>query len=217
MKRLIGIAIILCVAFGFAFAARGDLDVGVMIGYGKEFFNWNYKTIADSESTLYVGGLNVNGTASYSLHNFAAVKVEVGINTMGDAVLYNSTYKDGQTISSDVPANVNLYVGGESLFNLGRDFYLGTGVGLDAMYGRQLNLSTETESLRLGVGFELFGRYSLNENISVNLGVKASLYFLNIGGDTNYVTHILNTEETNGSLNYLPGAMNFLAGVTYRI
>jgi len=43
------------------------------------------------------------------------------------------------------------------------------------------------------------------------------LYFLNIGGDTNYVTHIINTEETIGSLNYLPGAMNFLAGVTYRI
>jgi len=228
MKKLLVIAMLLCLVLCSVFAAKGDIKVGAQVGYG---FDWT--SLKFSVSDKYIkdliteGGLYLVGTGSYNVADDVSIKAEIGINTMGKANLkvdstIDPSESEDSTATDSTPVNFTAYLGGEYGFDVNDEISVGVGLGIDMMMGKQSANTDDKANGRIGVGMEAVGKYSINKQLEVSLGAKYSIYFINTGSDTEAIIPymIKGAEETaklvsGASVSHFQSGLKIFAGCTY--
>ncbi len=235
MKKVFAIALLLCLVLGAAFAAKGKAEVGAQLGYGNEFTQIEYNTkpvgsgAAVDEKTVYTqGAFYFAATGAYGITEDVALKAEFGINTMGkmkSQVSVNGENSPVLTADDPTPINFNLYLGAEYEIDFTKELSLCTGLGVDMMFGKETGLSNDESNGRIGIGFELVGKYAINKNIKINLGGKFAVHFLNTGDKTKafFPAQIKAGQDwldvpvvgVSRSFSHFQGGFEVFAGATY--
>lgn len=211
-RKALLIILIVFLAFGMAFAARqGDVKVGAQLGYGWQSLKMtkgsNYCKVSND-------GIYVAATGEYNFSPELAGKLEVGINTMGNA---KYSYKIGPFTYNDVkssktPTHISVYAGAEYGLKLTKKVGLAFGAGADFMIGKEANASDAKTNAAIGLGLEAVGSYALKKNLDITLGVKFGLHFINTDDDIDDFYGSLGDDVKVNNMSY-----KIFAGATYAL
>ena len=211
-KKVFAIILIVCLAFSVAFAAKkGDLKVGAQLGYGGENISVKY----DSDNYLKVrnGGFYFVADGQYYFADALSAKVEMGINTMGEAkstLCLLGVSKTG-TASEASPVHFSIYAGAQYDIELSKEMSLGLGAGWDMLIGKESNADDAKTNAAMGLGFEVVGSYALQKNLELNLGGKFGWHFVNTDED---IAKAYGKADSNG-WKTSSTAFQIFAGATY--
>ncbi len=237
MKKVLAVALVLCLVFGAAFA-KSKIEIGVQAGYGNE-----YTQLEGSEASISVpsvsntrmvalsqGAFYAALTGSFGIAEDIAIKAEVGINTMGhlkEQMTLNGSSGGEVTYKNPTPMNFNFYLGGEYNIDFSSGFGFAAGLGLDIMYGKEAPLADEAPNGRIGFAVEAIGKYEISKNIKINLGGRFAVHFLNTGDTSKaYIAKLIKDGKdwvdspvvgVSKSFSHFQGGFSVFAGVTYSL
>ncbi|MCR5443072.1 MAG: porin family protein [Sphaerochaetaceae bacterium] len=216
-KRIFAIVLIVCLVSGIAFAAKGDIKVGAQAGFGTD--RSSYKSIVAGNKVNYnktiFNGFFFVATGEYDVTDAIGIKAEAGILTMGKGtsrVICKDLGIDSTLDGPEAPVNFSFYLGGQYEFEIGDDFSLAAGAGVDMMLGKQ-DKDLEKGNGRIGVGFEAVGSYAINNDIDVTLGARYAIYFINTNSDD--ARNIQDWKDAGGSV--FQSGLKIFAGCTYTL
>jgi len=217
IKKIVLVLIVSCLAFGMAFAAKGDIKVGGQAGFGTDRTRRQIILGTDTKEVIkaYNNGFFFTASGEYDVTDEIGVKLEAGILTMGTGkirTIVKDLDQDNTVDGDEAPVNFSLYLGGQYEFNIGEDFALAAGAGVDMMLGKQYNEADKANG-RIGVGAEVVGSYAVNKDLSVTLGARYAIYFINTDSD---VASNLKDEKDAGT-KILQSGLKIFAGCTYTL
>ncbi len=217
-RKVFVIVIMICLVMSFGFAEKGDIRVGVQVGYGSD----DSIIKSDSqESCITNGGLKLNLMGEYGLAEDLYLKMELGVDLMDEttvSITGDSTSGSVKTYDNPGP-NFLAYVGAEYKFDIGKRFDILLGAGVDFALGKQLMTDSVEPAAngRLGVGAEAGAAFDITEDIHIFAGFKYAIYFLNTNTkDKGSVGWMLKNARDSG---YKTSQMLYtgIAGVTYSL
>ena len=225
MKKVLAIALVLCLVMGAVFAAKGDIKVGAQLGYGVGFAN--VKTSeevapgvkASIVSKGHAGGLYLTGVGLYDITDEVSVKAAIGINTFGKMKTKVSVTVAGETVSDEqespdtMPTDFSIYLGGQYAFAVTKEIKIAAGAGLDMAIGKTSKADDAKTNCSIGIGAEVIGSYSINKQLDVNIGARYSFYFIDT--DENLKETRKYYRDNGGS--YTETALRIFASATYKI
>ena len=187
-KKVFAIILIVCLAFGVAFAAKASgLKVGAQLGYGGYSLQLTDKEDSSTFLRLVNGGFYFAGTCEYSFSKEFSAKVEAGINTMSNySVTFSNAGKEFSWTSDDkAPVNFALYAGAQYCINISEKFCIDLGAGFDVLMGKMDKDDDENKTFNaaMGVGLEAAAAFHVNDNIKISLGSKLAWHFINTNKD----------------------------------
>ena len=201
---------------------KSNLQFGIQLGGG--FDNTNVKLSyagTKLKGKIKEGGFYLAATMEHKLKPSFVIKTELGFLTMGTAtfVNYYNGEKNTEKDEDKTPANLNMYVGGEYIFDF-KTFKLGVGGGLDLMSGKQIS-DDESPNGRIGIGFELIGKAAVNKKLTVTAGLKGVLYFINTGSikqcniPAAFDYYKILAKENHGKFSHSQFGMKFFVGCIF--
>ena len=212
MKKVLAIALVLCLVLGSAFAAKSAVKVGAQLGYGG--FSMKFTDKEDSKNYIKIsdGGFYFAGTAEFEFSDGLAAKAEVGMILMGKSK--GSIHAGGLSYNweadENMPAQFSLYAGAQYAIELSKEFFLNLGAGFDVLMGKLDKDTEDTFNAAMGLGLEAVGAYNINKNMAVTFGGKFAWHFINTNKDLDdFVKDIGDTTKTTST------GFQFFAGVTY--
>lgn len=215
-KRVVMILIVACLLAGSVFAAQGSFRVGGHVGWG---FDWTA-----AKMQLFGGkiidratsnGFNFAIDGEYEFIDGFSAKVEVGAMTMGKLSTYSKSNEGEETVVADkaTPMNFDFYVGAKYEAPINEQFGAFGGIGFDVMLGKQSADEDEKVNARIGLGIEAGGLYYLNDNLSINLGARYSVYLINTSQEVrDFISYL---KDHNGSL--FQHGLKIFAGASYSL
>lgn len=223
-KKAIAIALVLVVALGSVFAAKGSLfasksvpsnKVGVQLGYGARSFTVTEKATGSNIGVnVKNSGFYAAGTFEFGVSKNVALKMEAGINTMGQS---KTTYSyNGNTVGSaskaseNTPINFTVFVGAMYDLPLNDKLSLDLGAGMDVMIGKIQAYEDSKVNAAFGLGAEAGVSLAIDKNISIVGGGKFGWHFLNTNDDI---------QESSSSDNHKTSNLTykFFGGLTYSL
>ncbi len=227
MKKVLAIALVLCLVVGAVFADKGKLEVGVNAGYAEEFTQVDYSKNSYSEKIVALQpAFNVTATVGYGITNDLSLKAEIGAYINGKIktqITINGVNDDPVTASDPTPMNFNFFIGAEYGMEFSKGCDLVGGLGADILMGKQSCADNETSNTRIGFGVELIGKYEISKNLKINLGGKFAVHFINTSDEsTAHIASLIKSYEKRvdtfgGSTGHFQGAFGVFAGVTYSL
>ena len=201
---------------------KSNFQFGIQLGGG--FDNTNVKlSFAGTKlkGKIKEGGFYLAATSEYLLKKNIVIKAELGFLTMGTATFVSYTNGEKYTEKDDdeSPANLNMYVGGEYVFDF-KTIKLGVGGGLDLMNGKQTS-EDESPNGRIGIGFEVIGKAAVNRKLTVTAGLKGVLYFINTGSKkqcsipAEFDYYKTFAKENHGKFSHSQFGMKFFVGCIF--
>ena len=187
-KKVFAIILIVCLAFGVAFAAKANqIRVGAQAGYGGYSLQFTDKDDSSTFLRMSNGGFYFAGTFEYAFSPELSAKVEAGVNLIGK---YKSTISvGGESYSGEgsvnAPLQFSLYAGAQYCIEISKQFCIDLGAGFDVLMGKMAPDDDDNESFNaaMGVGLEAAAAYHVNDNIKVSLGGKFAWHFINTNKD----------------------------------
>ena len=223
-KKAIAIALVLVVALGSVFAAKSslfasksvpDTKIGVQMGYGARSFTLTEKaTGAKNSLNVKNSGFYAAGTFEFGVANNVALKVEGGINTMGQskstANIAGSSIGSGTTSSENTPMNFTVFAGVVYDLPLNNKLSLDLGAGMDVMIGKLGPSDSAKTNAAFGLGLEAGVSIDVAKNISIVGGGKFGWHFLKSNDDI---------QEWSGSDNHSTSNITykFFGGLAYSL
>lgn len=217
-KKAIAIALVLVVALGSVFAAKGSLfasksvpsnKVGVQLGYGARFVSAKIPEVK-TEGQTNNNGFYAAGTFEFGISKDVAIKLEGGINTMGQKT---STYiLNGTTVYSteNTPVSFTLYAGAMYELPLNNELSFNVGGGVDMLIGKVSSAEDADLNASIGLGLEAGLSFDVSKQVSIVAGGKFGWHFINTNDD---VQDIINNDNLSVSvLSY-----KFFGGLTYSL
>lgn len=205
---------VLVVALGSVFAAKSslfasksvpDTKIGVQMGYGARSFTLTEKaTGAKNSINVKNSGFYAAGTFEFGVANNVALKVEGGINTMGQSK--TTMYLAGNSIGSDTssentPVNFTVFAGVVYDLPLNDKLSLDLGAGMDVMIGKL----SSADNAAFGLGLEAGVSIDVAKNISIVGGGKFGWHFLNSNDDVQGWTGSENHSTSNITYKFFGG------------
>lgn len=221
-KKAIAIALVLVVALGSVFAAKGSLfasksvpsnKVGVQLGYGARSFTVTVPNAKTSWNILN-SGFYAAGTFEFGVSKNVALKMEAGINTMEQSKTtysYNgNTVDSASKASENTPINFTVFVGAMYDLPLNDKLSLDLGAGMDVMIGKIQAYEDSKVNAAFGLGAEAGVSLAIDKNISIVGGGKFGWHFLNTNDDI---------QESSSSDNHKTSNLTykFFGGLTYSL
>ena len=214
-KKVFAIILIVCLAFGVAFAAKANqIRVGAQLGYGGYSLQFTDKESAKNFIRMSNGGFYFAGTAEYAFSSELSAKVEAGVNTMGK--VRGTVSYDGKEESMDAtkasPINFALYAGAQYCIEISKEFCVDLGVGFDVLMGKMADNDSDAESFNAAMGpaLEADAEYHINDNFKVAVGGKFAWHPINTNKDITEFIKWLEDEDTVTNFGY-----QVYAGCTY--
>ena len=221
-KKAIAIALVLVVALGSVFAAKGSLfasksvpsnKVGVQLGYGARFVSAKIPD-AKTEGQTNNNGFYAAGTFEFGVSKNVALKLEGGVNTMGQRtstyILNGTTVYSGKKATENTPVNFTLYAGVMYELPLNNDLSFNVGGGVDMLIGKVSSAEDADLNASIGFGLEAGLSFDVSKQVSIVAGGKFGWHFINTNDD---VQDIINNDNLSVSvLSY-----KFFGGLTYSL
>ena len=196
-KKAIAIALVLVVALGSVFAAKGSLfaaksvpsnKVGVQLGYGARSFTVTEKATGHNGSTNTVNsGFYAAGTFEFGVSKNVSLKMEAGINTMGQAKtstkVGDSKWSSAAKATENTPINFTVFTGVVYDLVLNDALSLDLGAGMDVMIGKLSASENAKVNAAFGLGAEAGVSIAIDKNVSIVGGGKFGWHFLNSNDD----------------------------------
>ena len=220
-KKAIAIALVLVVALGSVFAAKGSLfasksvpsnKVGVQLGYGARSFTVNVPDIKTTTNYLS-SGFYAAGTFEFGVSQNVALKMEAGINTMGKlktTTKVGSFSNDTDTATENTPINFTVFTGIVYDLALNDKLSLDLGAGMDVMIGKLSSSENAETNAAFGLGAEAGVSFKIDKSVSIVGGGKFGWHFLNTNDDVQDSSSSDYHKTTN--LTY-----KFFGGLTYSL
>ena len=224
MKKVLAIALVLCLVMGAVFAAKGDIKVGAQLGYVGGFSRQKVSEGNDyMKVKASVGGFGFEAAGLYDVTDEVSVKAAFGLVFFGkNAKVTVNTHIEGlpdstdsDTVEVDAPVQFSFYLGGQYAFEVTKEIKVAAGAGLDLTFGKDSKDDDAKSSLSLGLGAEVTGTYAINKNIDVLLGARYSFYFVDT--DENLKKEKEAYEALGAKFSYSSSALRIFAGCTYKI
>ncbi len=215
-KKIVAIILIACLAFGVAFAEKGDIKVGAQAGFGTDRIRTS-GPLGDEKvvTKTYNNGFFFVATGEYDVTDEIGVKLEAGILTMGNTqmnIKSGSEEAGAGSLKDSVPVNFSVYLGGQYAFEITDEISIAAGLGLDMMIGNQY-LSGDEVNARIGVGAEAVGSYAVTKDIDVSFGARYAIYFINTNSTVTYYISSLRDDEGHA----FQSGLKIFAGCTYTL
>ena len=215
-KKVFAIVLIVCLAFGVAFAAKSTgVRIGAQAGYSGYSLQFTDKDSSDSYVRLSNGGFYFAGTAEFALSQELSVKAEAGINLMEKThavfVVGGRTLIDRYT-NENAPMHFAFYVGPQYCIEISKTFCIDLGAGFDVLMGK-ISKDDEDENTfnaAMGVGVEAAAAFHVADNVKLSLGGKFAWHFINTNKDLDDIIHDLGDAMYTTNL-----AFQAYAGCTY--
>lgn len=221
-KKTIAIALVLVMVAGSVFAASSIFNtkstpatkVGLQLGYGGRSITVNATSTSTKTSHNYKNnGFYAAGSFEFGVAKDLSVKIEAGLNTMG-----NTSYRTSiggaswgsSTKKDDAPINFTIFTGAMYNLALNKELSVNLGGGLDVMVGKLSSSEDAKVNAAIGIGAEAGISYAINNQISIIAGGKFGWHFFNTNDDMQEYSSSDNHSTTN--LSY-----KGFAGVTYAL
>lgn len=196
-KKAIAIALVLVVALGSVFAAKGSLfasksvpsnKVGVQLGYGARSFTVTEKLTGYSSSTNTLhSGFYAAGTFEFGVSRNVALKMEAGINTMGKAKtstkIGDQKWSSAKKATENTPINFTVFTGVVYDLALNDKLSLDLGAGMDVMIGKLSSSENAETNAAFGLGAEAGVSFKIDKSVSIVGGGKFGWHFFNSNDD----------------------------------
>ena len=212
MKKVLAIALVLCLVLGAAFAAKSTVKAGAQLGYGG--FTMKFTDKDDSKNYIKIsdGGFYFAGTFEFGFTDELSAKAEVGMILMGKSK--GTIHAAGTSITWNadeaMPAQFAMYAGAQYAIELSKEFYLNLGAGFDVLMGKLDKDTEDTFNAAMGLGFEAVGAYQINKQLAATFGGKFAWHFINTNKDLDdMIKDLGDTTKTTNT------GFQFFAGVTY--
>lgn len=223
-KKAIAIALVLVVALGSIFAAKGSLfasksvpsnKVGVQLGYGARSFTVTEKLTGYSSSTKTLhSGFYAAGTFEFGVSSNVALKMEAGINTMGQAKtstkIGDQKWSSATKATENTPINFTVFTGIVYDLALNDKLSLDLGAGMDVMIGKLSSSENAETNAAFGLGAEAGVSFKIDKSVSIVGGGKFGWHFLNTNDNVQDSSSSDYHKTTN--LTY-----KFFGGLTYSL
>ena len=166
MKKVLAIALVLCLVVGAVFASKGDMRVGGQLGYTKMFSN--QKEGPDSKNYWQVkgslGGFSFAVDALYNVADEISVKAALGLVIPGGkpyGAFYTCVDGDKTEVSKgefdyETPVQFSAYIGGQYAFAITKEFKIAAGAGLDVILGKDSKDDDAKLVMMLGARYSVF-------------------------------------------------------------
>ena len=223
-KKAIAIALVLVVALGSVFAAKGSLfasksvpsnKVGVQLGYGARSFTVTEKATGSNLGVnVKNSGFYAAGTFEFGVSKDVSLKVEAGVNTMGQSTtttkISGNKWSTPKKENDNTPVNFTVFVGAMYDLPLNDKLSLDLGAGMDVMIGKIQAYEDSKVNAAFGLGAEAGVSLAIDKNISIVGGGKFGWHFLNTNDDIQKSSSSDNHKTSN--LTY-----KFFGGLTYSL
>ena len=221
MKKVLTIALVMCLVLGAAFAAKGDIKVGGQLGYVGGFATEKLSQDSDYlRAKISVGGFGFEITGLYGVTDEISVKAALGLAFFGKATTRtticvggNVTNLDPEKDDKSSPMKFSMYCGGQYAFEVSKEIKVAAGAGLDMAIGKESTADDAKTLFSLGLGAEVTGSYAINKNLDVLLGARYSLYFINSSESLKEARE--DAKELGAKLSFNSSALRIFAGCTY--
>lgn len=223
-KKAIAIALVLVVALGSVFAAKGSLfasksvpsnKVGVQLGYGARSFTVTEKATGSNIGVnVKNSGFYAAGTFEFGVSKDVSLKVEAGVNTMGQSTtttkISGNKWNTPKKANDNTPVNFTVFAGAMYVLPLNDKLSLDLGAGMDVMIGKLSSSENAKTNAAFGLGAEAGVSFSVDKNISVVGGGKFGWHFFNSNDDV---------QEYSGSDNHSTSNITykFFGGLKYSL
>lgn len=223
-KKAIAIALVLVVALGSVFAAKGSLfasksvpsnKVGVQLGYGARSFTVTEKATGSNIGVnVKNSGFYAAGTFEFGVSKDVSLKVEAGVNTMGQSTtttkISGNKWSTPNKANDNTPVNFTVFAGAMYVLPLNDKLSLDLGAGMDVMIGKLSSSENAKTNAAFGLGAEAGVSFSVDKNISVVGGGKFGWHFFNSNDDV---------QEYSGSDNHSTSNITykFFGGLKYSL
>lgn len=223
-KKAIAIALVLVVALGSVFAAKGSLfasksvpsnKVGVQLGYGARSFTVTEKATGSNIGVnVKNSGFYAAGTFEFGVSKDVSLKVEAGVNTMGQSTtttkISENKWSTPKKANDNTPVNFTVFAGAMYVLPLNDKLSLDLGAGMDVMIGKLSSSENAKTNAAFGLGAEAGVSFSVDKNISVVGGGKFGWHFFNSNDDV---------QEYSGSDNHSTSNITykFFGGLKYSL
>lgn len=212
MKKVLAIALVLCLVLGAAFAAKSSLKAGAQLGYGG--FSMRFTDKDDSKNYIKIsdGGFYFAGTFEFGFTDELSAKAEVGMILMGKSkgTIHAGGISYTWNAEEAMPVQFSMYAGAQYAIELSKEFSLNLGAGFDILMGKLDKDTEDTFNAAMGLGFEAVGAYQINKQLAATFGGKFAWHFINTNKDLDDFIHDFGDQIKTTSLGY-----QFFAGVTY--
>ncbi len=223
MKKVLAIALVLCLVMGAVFAAKGDIKVGGQLGFVDSFarIKASYDENTYSITKHSVGGFGLELEGLYDVTDEVSVKAALGLSFFGKGKTKATECVLGISESTEVkddeaqPMKFSAYLGGQYAFEVSKEIKISAGAGLEMVLGKIDSDDDAKNLFSLGVGAEVAGSYAINKNIDVLLGARYSFFFVNSNEDIKDFKTIV--EDGGGKFSFNTSALRIFAGCTYKI
>lgn len=223
-KKAIAIALVLVVALGSVFAAKGSLfasksvpsnKVGFQLGYGARSFTVTEKATGSNIGVnVKNSGFYAAGTFEFGVSKDVSLKVEAGVNTMGQSTtttkISGNKWSTPKKANDNTPVNFTVFAGAMYVLPLNDKLSLDLGAGMDVMIGKLSSSENAKTNAAFGLGAEAGVSFSVDKNISVVGGGKFGWHFFNSNDDV---------QEYSGSDNHSTSNITykFFGGLKYSL
>ena len=212
MKKVFAIVLIVCLAMTAVFADKGDFKVGAQLGMGTVSEKGKEKLLTvDTTTVSSNGGFYFALAGEFEFADNIALKAEVGMNLLGKATVKVTAegHTESATASDKSPALFAMYFGGEYIIEVNKSINVAIGAGFDMLSGKMDSSDDAESNAKIGLGIESVMGFKLEDNFSLDLGVKFSLFFANSNKD--YADSVKNLDS------YSSTGFKFFAGATYSL
>lgn len=223
-KKAIAIALVLVVALGSVFAAKGSLfasksvpsnKIGVQLGYGARSFTVTEKATGSNIGVnVKNSGFYAAGTFEFGVSKDVSLKVEAGVNTMGQSTtttkISGNKWNTPKKANDNTPVNFTVFAGAMYVLPLNDKLSLDLGAGMDVMIGKLSSSENAKTNAAFGLGAEAGVSFSVDKNTSVVGGGKFGWHFFNSNDDV---------QEYSGSDNHKTSNITykFFGGLKYSL
>ena len=178
MKKTITIVLLICLSIGMAFAA-GNFKVGLQAGYTGNPVSYTSEILGKDvkfKHNLY--GFYVAATAECPIKDEFGVKAEFGVEFLKEKEYVNET--EYIPPADEQPGiHFTAFLGPKYCFELADKFCLDAAIGVNIIFGREVNDAEKSYNFALGAGAEITAFYEVVSNLEVGLGGKFAWHFLN--------------------------------------
>lgn len=223
-KKAIAIALVLVVALGSVFAAKGSLfasksvpsnKVGVQLGYGARSFTVTEKATGSNFGiNVKNSGFYAAGTFEFGVSKDVSLKVEAGVNTMGQSTtttkISGNKWSTPKKENDNTPVNFTVFAGVIYDLPLNDKLSLDLGAGMDVMIGKLSSSENAKTNAAFGLGAEAGVSFAVDKNISVVGGGKFGWHFFNSNDDIQ--EHSVSDNHSTSNITY-----KFFGGLKYSL
>ena len=183
MKKVFAIVLIVCLAFGAAFAAKsGGIKIGAQLGMGFDFSKGTLNSVSTTMSTTNKG-FYFSFSGEYEFAENLAVKAVIGANLLGEPSITTTIGSNSGTVDGEKePGKFALYVGAQYNIEVSKQLDVRVGAGFDMLSGKLYDDEDATNAA-MGLGLESIIAFKLQNNLSLDLGVRYAFYFANTNSD----------------------------------